>query len=161
MSASFVSVARLTITEIRTFFNPAHARRRITVDEKDRFLEIAARDRVIVFESDDEALSMEEKVKQPREVVDYEIDMRRYFRSIPEDFITQVDLEIDIQGDPDDLEIGPGSQPDWVPVGDPIHQAKIWVGGGRDGQTYKVTALVTTNRGRVEEVDFLILVEEQ
>lgn len=161
MSGAFSSAIGLVATQIRDFFNPAHAGRRIVVQEKDRAVEVIDKDRVIVFAGDDEALFMQEKVKQPREIVDYEIDMRRYFRSIPDDFIVDVQLEVDVQGDPDDLEIGPGDQPNWVPVGDPIHRAKVWTGGGRDGITYKVTALVTTNRGRVEEVDFLIIVEEQ
>ena len=150
---------------LRDFFPPSQAGRFIRVDPKDRDLPVQEKDRVIEFIGDDEVLNMEERVKQPAEVVDYTIDMRRWFASISGDFIPDtagsVELSVDIEGDAEDLEFGPGSLPNWVPVGDPAHMAKIWIGGGRDGVDYQVTAKVTTDRGRVEKVDFIIRVERQ
>lgn len=142
-------------------FGPSPRFRWITVQPKDRQVNVAPKDRVIVFQGDDRGLSMQEMIKQPAEVVDYLIDMERWFRSIFEDYITDVSVAVDITGDSDDLEVGPGSLAEWEPVGDPVHQAKVWLGGGRDGIEYKVTATVTTHQGRVEEVDFLVIIEEQ
>ena len=107
---------------------------------------------------------MAERTKQPREVVDFTVDMRDWHREIPaphSDFIEDVEIEIDIQGDPDDLVSGPGTQPVWQPVGSPPREAKCWFGGGRDGIEYKITALVTTDEGRVEEYQWRLLVEQQ
>lgn len=146
---------------VSDYFAPSPAFRLIYVDPKIRDLYVEPKDRVIFFAGDDRGLSMEERVKQPAEVVDYTLHMRDYFRDIFNDYITDVQVSIDITGDPDDLESGPDTQAIWAPVGDPAHQAKMWFGGGRDGETYQVTALVTTNAGRVEEVDFLVRVEEQ
>lgn len=161
MAGSFTVEVAMAAGGVRTFFKPGRAGRFIFVPPKQRDIPVPERDRVIIFAGDDLELSMQERVKQPREVVDYTIDMRRYFRSIFTDFITAVDVEIDVQGDADDLESGPGVQPTWAPVGDPVHQVKLWFGGGRDGVTYQVTAVVTTQLGRVEKVDFLIRVERQ
>lgn len=134
----------------------------IRVPERDRELFIPPKERTIRFTGDDRSLSMERFTKQPREIVDYALVMEDYFDPIYEDFIDDIQIvEISPTGDADDLESGPGNKPVWAGVGDPVHNAQIWIGGGRDGIEYKVTALVTTNVGRVEEVDFLVAVEEQ
>ena len=106
--------------------------------------------------------TMQVRVKQPREVVDYTADMRRWFSEIGElDEVTDVSVEIDVQGDPDDLVSGPGTLPVWAPVGSPANEVKAWFGGGRDGQEYKVTLLITTDAGRVEEFSFILQVQQQ
>jgi len=38
---------------------------------------------------------------------------------------------------------------------------KVWVEGGKDGATYKVTVTVSTGGGRVKETDFRIRVREK
>lgn len=134
--------------------------RLIRVDEPNRDILAEEKVREIEFIPDDEGLSMETKIKQPGETVDYTIDMRRWFRKIRTDFITQVAVTIAPTGDADDL-AKPSGKPDWQPVGDPVHRAQLWFEGGRNGITYHVTATVTTDDGRIEEVDFEVEVEEQ
>ena len=38
--------------------------------------------------------------------------------------------------------------------------AKVWLNGGTDGVTYKVTATMTTNAGRIKEKEFQLKVKE-
>jgi|SaaInlStandDraft_4_1057021.scaffolds.fasta_scaffold217779_2 hypothetical protein len=35
---------------------------------------------------------------------------------------------------------------------------KVWLSGGTDGTEYQITALMTTNAGRIKEVDFKLKV---
>ena len=155
------SAAKMAGFITNPFFS-APAGRIIDVIPKDRQLFVLPKNRVIEFAGDDRGLSMETRVKQPREVVDYDIDMREWFKLLPGDSLASVDLFIDIQSDADDLEAGPGVLPDTVLIGDTNPQiCKVWLGGGRDGVDYKVTAVLTTNGGRVEEVDFIVRVIEQ
>ena len=37
---------------------------------------------------------------------------------------------------------------------------KVWVSGGQDGQTYKISATLTTTEGRVKQGDIAIVVKE-
>lgn len=37
---------------------------------------------------------------------------------------------------------------------------KIWVAGGLNGSTYKITVTATTAEGRIKEVDFMIRVRD-
>jgi hypothetical protein len=39
--------------------------------------------------------------------------------------------------------------------------AKVWLSGGTNGATYKVTVTLTTNAGRVKEHDFQVKIKEQ
>jgi hypothetical protein len=39
--------------------------------------------------------------------------------------------------------------------------AKVWLSGGTDGNTYKLTATLTTNAGRIKEHDFNVKIKEQ
>lgn len=142
-------------------FLSAPAGRIIDVEPKDRELFVEPKDRAIVFFGDDEGYSMETRVKQPAEVVDYDVDMREWFKLLPGDSIASATVEIDQTDDPDDLEAGPGVQPETVLAGSSPKICKVWLGGGRDGVDYKVTVTLTTNGGRVEEVDFIVQVVEQ
>lgn len=96
------------------------------------------------------------KTKQPSEVVDYDIDMTDYFEEIPDDEILSAAVTVEPAG----LTLGPGTLPDWDKVGDPAWVLKIWVGDGVDGTKYKVTAVITTEDDRVEEVEFFVKVKE-
>jgi hypothetical protein len=97
--------------------------------------------------------------KQPREVVDYDLDMEDYFEDLTGDQVASVVVEIDTVTVPP-LEAGPGTHPEYALVGDPKHLVKIWLGGGLDGSKYKITALITTDLERVEEVEFNLKVKE-
>lgn len=96
--------------------------------------------------------------KQPREVTDYDIDSVEYFEGIDDEWDTVV-IEVDNVTVPP-LEIGPGALAEYELIGDPKHVVKIWIGGGLDGQKYKVTVLMTSLAGRVEEEEFFVKVKE-
>lgn len=86
--------------------------------------------------------------KQPTDQLDYDIDFSKW---LPEgDLITTVTAEVD----PADTEL--------VVLSAGVSEAdvKVWLGGGRDGSTYKVTVVVATTGGRIKEVDFKVRVRD-
>ena len=97
--------------------------------------------------------------KQPAEVVDYDINMLDYFDDLTGDEVDTVVITVDSVTVPP-LEIGPGTHPEYALVGDPKHVVKVWTGAGKDGEKYKITALITTFLERVEEVEFNLRVKE-
>jgi len=84
--------------------------------------------------------------KQPSEVLDYDIDASEW--------LTQGDNIIGISVAVDD----PGLSVNNTTVSD--DRIKIWLSGGSDGVTYKVTTKISTDDGRVKEVDFNVRVKE-
>lgn len=137
------------------------ARVTIRIPAREKAIRLPERVRTINYPGDDQEVQVDEFVKQPAEVVDFLLDMTDWFRSIRSDGIDSISVTISPTGTAGDLEAGPGLQPTWEPIGSPAHKARIWIGGGRDGIDYQVTALVTTDEGRVEEVDFLVIVENR
>lgn len=133
----------------------------IQVQPKDKTIIVSPKRKSIVFSGDDRSLQMvAEFEKQPTEIVDYDIDMRDWFQAAgPEDFIRNIEsLTIDPPGE---LAHGGPGVPFTVLIGDDKpQQAKVWLSGGVDGREYKVTALISTNIGRQEEIDFLVRVED-
>lgn len=123
---------------------------------RERILAVPARQRVVLFTADDRGIIVEKFEKQPSEVVDYDLDMTKYFAPLGGDEIESASVSVSPAG----LELGPGARGDILVFGDPRHLAKVWVGGGTDGETYTVTAMVTTQFGRVEEIDFQVRVKE-
>ncbi len=87
--------------------------------------------------------------KQPGDQLDYDLDFSDW---LPEtDSITTVTA---VSSVPAELEIVSAQ------VSPDSRQAKIWVAGGLDGQTYKVTATVATAESRIKELEFKIRVKE-
>ena len=125
-----------------------------------RIIEVRPKRRVISFAGDDRSLRMAgEFEKQPREVVDYDIDMREWFAVNRDgDFINRVE-EVIIDP-PGELALGSTGTPETLLLGDPPMKAKVWVSGGEDGGEYKVTVVIRTNIGRIEEIDFTVRVED-
>ena len=99
--------------------------------------------------------------KQPAEIRDYDVDMAGYFAVIPGDDIQSVDLSVTGSGASPELVLGPDALPAYQLVGDPPTRFKIWIGGGVSGSSYQVTARVTTEGGRVEEIDMKFKVKER
>lgn len=102
--------------------------------------------------------------KQPSEVLDYGIDLVKWFaKTSSEDFIIPDGLTVSVTGTgvAPDLEIGPGAQPTHSLLGSPARQLKVWVGGGVDGVDYKVTVKLVTDYGRELEVDFTVKVRDK
>lgn len=99
--------------------------------------------------------------KQPAERLAYDIDLTDWFQALsPTDYIQSARVTVPA------VTVGPGAasaldaslNPTFL--GTPATIAKVWIEGGVDGATYKVTLEVTTFEGRVKEVDFLIRVKE-
>lgn len=133
----------------------------IEVQPKNKTIIVPPKRKSIVFSGDDRSLQMvAEFEKQPREIVDYDIDMRDWFQAAgPEDFIRRIE-SLTIEPDGELVHGGPGVPFTVLIGGDQPQQAKVWLSGGVDGREYKVTALISTNIGRQEEIDFLVRIED-
>lgn len=96
--------------------------------------------------------------KQTREVFDYDTTMEDFFEGL-DDEIDSVTIEVDNISTPP-LVIGPGVHPDYEIIGDPGQTLKIWIGAGKDGEKYKITALITTVAERLAEHEFFIKIKD-
>lgn len=96
--------------------------------------------------------------KQPSEIKDYDIDSTDYFEGIDDEWASAAITFDNVTVPP--LEIGPGSLGDYDLIGTPAQVVKIWIGGGLDGERYKVTAVLTSTAGRVEEEEFFVKVKD-
>jgi hypothetical protein len=109
-------------------------------------------------------MSLDFAYKQPRDRLDYDVDFSEWFASMPGDDIEQVQVEIDGgTGQPNDLRLVETRPPTsfGVPTSEPHKFVKVWLEGGVDGTTYKVTVIIETEGGRVKEYDFNIRVRER
>ena len=84
--------------------------------------------------------------KQPVDVVDYDIDYSEWLTTGDNVQSTVVTVT------PEGLTV------DSVFVNDP--RVKIWVSGGTNGTTYKITATTTTADGRVKQDEFRVKVKD-
>lgn len=101
-------------------------------------------------------------LKQPREVIDYEVSFRNYFKKFVGDEINTVEVTVrDIEGGVAALVIGPDALPDYELPGTNPQYCKVWIGGGESLRTYIVSVLITTNAGRAKELDFKVKVVDQ
>lgn len=100
--------------------------------------------------------------KQPRDVLDYDIDMAEWFASIPGDDIERVEVSIssDTEAVPT-LVAGPLPHPVSVLIGAEPVRFKIWLGGGTDYMEYVVTCVVYTEQDRQKEVEFKVKVRNK
>lgn len=104
---------------------------------------------------------METFVKQPRDVLDYDVDMANWFGGIPTDEIETVVLTItcDSEEEPT-LLAGPLVHPPVVLIGASPVRFKVWLGGGTAYADYIVTCLVSTEQDRQKEVEFRVKVRD-
>jgi|AntDeeMinimDraft_5_1070356.scaffolds.fasta_scaffold23581_2 hypothetical protein len=84
-------------------------------------------------------------VKQPRDHLDYDIDLSDWLEKSDE--IEAVDVTA-----PDGISL---DQISVLPT-----RIKLWISGGTSGQTYKFSPLIHTE-SRSKEVDFIIVVAEE
>jgi hypothetical protein len=84
-------------------------------------------------------------VKQPRDHLDYDIDLSDWLEKSDE--IEAVDVTA-----PDGINL---DQISVLPT-----RIKLWISGGTSGQTYKFSPLIHTE-SRSKEVDFIIVVAEE
>lgn len=100
--------------------------------------------------------------KQPAEILDFDIDYSEFFDALGGDTISGMPtaaVTAASSGVVADLTLGPGSLPEVDLVSNQI--AKVWVGAGISGATYKVTVTMTSAGGRVKEADVTVRVREQ
>ncbi|MGL4297338.1 MAG: hypothetical protein ACRCTG_16640 [Aestuariivirga sp.] len=84
------------------------------------------------------------QTKQPADHLDYDISFEDW---LPEDdFVQAATSSVDVAGltITDTLVMSP--------------LVKVWLSGGVDGSTYKITVTATTNQGRVKETEFKLRV---
>ena len=94
---------------------------------------------------------LEKYEQQPNERLDYDIDFASLFLSALGD-TAPGPAGVEVFAEPtgitvDDFELNQG-------------KVKIWLTGGTNGVTYKITARVTTAQGRVKEAEIAVKVKE-
>ena len=100
--------------------------------------------------------------KQPRDVLDYDVDMREWFESIPGDDIESVEVLITSASElVPTLIAGPSHHPALVLMGSEPNRFKLWLGGGTEYVDYTVTCIVTTEQDRKKEVEFKVKVRDK
>lgn len=85
-------------------------------------------------------------LKQPVEVKDYDVDYSQWLTT--GDNVQSATISV----------TPTGLQVDSVVINDP--RVKIWLSGGTDGVSYKVTVTTTTADGRVKQDEFKLKVKE-
>lgn len=85
-------------------------------------------------------------IKQPDDELDYSIDLSNWMPD--NDKATSASVSVDS-----------GITHTSTTVED--KNIKVWLKGGKDGNTYKVSVEIDTNGGRVKEVDFQVKVRER
>lgn len=88
-------------------------------------------------------------IKQPADNLDYDIDFGRW---LPQDDII-IGVQATVTPNEDD-----GVQAHSARISSP--DVKVWLRGGKDGETYKVSVVVNTLGGRVKETDFKVRVRD-
>lgn len=105
---------------------------------------------------------MEVFIKQPNEVLDYDVDMEAWFSSIPLDDIESVDIRVTcLAEEQPTLVVGPGIHPEYVVMGASPKRFKVWLGGGTNFRDYIVTCVVHTEQDRTKELEFKIKVRDK
>lgn len=101
-------------------------------------------------------------IKQPNEVLDYDVDMSAWFSDIKDDDIETVTITVSSLMEPEPtLQIGPGIHPEYVAMGVNPTRFKVWIGGGTDRVEYIVTCVVLTEQDRTKEIEFKIKVRNK
>lgn len=85
--------------------------------------------------------------KQPVEVLDYDIDCSDWL--VSDDVVASATATV--TG-------GAGLVVDSVFVASP--RIKVWLSGGTNGLSYKITVTITTDDGRIKQVEFRVRVKD-
>ena len=105
---------------------------------------------------------METFIKQPSEVLDYDVDLSAWFAGIPGDDIEVVDIRINCPAEEvPTLIAGPSPHRAYVLMGANPVRFKVWLGGGTNFMDYTVTCVISTEQDRVKEVEFKIKVRDK
>lgn len=101
-------------------------------------------------------------IKQPSEVLDYDVDMSDWFSPIPGDDIDSVVITVtSLMEDVPTLVVGPLPHTPYTLIGANPTVFKLWLGGGTEYVDYIVTCVVTTEQDRKKEVEFKIKVRDK
>ena len=92
-------------------------------------------------------MSIDRFYKQPSELLDYDIVMS--------DFLPASDNILSVA-----KTATAGITLGTTAINTTTKTVKQWISGGTTGNSYKVTVTITTNEGRIKEVDFYINVKE-
>lgn len=84
--------------------------------------------------------------KQPVEVLDYDIDCSDWI--VSDDAVVSATATVD----------GTGLVINSVSVSSP--RIKVWLSAGTNGSSYKVTVTITTDDGRIKQVEFRVRVKD-
>lgn len=84
--------------------------------------------------------------KQPVEVLDYDIDCSDWI--VSDDAVASATATVD----------GTGLVIDSVLVSSP--RIKVWLSAGTNGSSYKITVTITTDDGRIKQVEFRVRVKD-
>ena len=105
---------------------------------------------------------MDTFVKQPNDVLDYDVEMTNWFAGIEGDDIESVDISISCLAEEiPTLIAGPVPHRDYVLMGAQPVRFKVWLSGGTPYMDYKVTCVIRTEQDRVKEVEFKIKVRDR
>lgn len=100
---------------------------------------------------------LEKYVKQPAETLDYDIDFS--------EFLSDGDAIVTTGTPPVPSPLSVSVTPSGLTIGSTFvisdNVVKQWLSGGVDGVRYKVTLTVTTNAGRVKQVEFVVKVKDE
>lgn len=84
--------------------------------------------------------------KQPADVQDFDVDFTQYLTDLSDTGVSHIaTVETGITLDRSTLAAG---------------VVKVWLSGGTDGWSYKVTATLTTTGGRVKQAEITVRVKE-
>ena len=98
-------------------------------------------------------------LKQPNDVLDYDVDLTDWFSSLPGDDIDSVEITVSsVMEEVPSLVVGPVPHKPYVLLGNNPHAFKLWLGGGTHYADYIVTCVIRTEQDRVKEIDFKIKV---
>lgn len=99
-------------------------------------------------------------IKQPSEILDYDVDMSKWFESLKTDYIKSVSISAKALRGDSNITLGSEDNPPFTLIGDVPTSFKIWIAGGIHGMDYQVTSYVITNEGRHKEIEFRIRVKD-
>jgi len=92
-------------------------------------------------------MSLETRFKQSADVLDFPVRFEKFLTE--DDTITTIEASLDIEGEL---------------VIDAVQNASptviVWLSGGLDGRSYKVTIKVGTSAGRVKETEFRLRIKD-
>lgn len=119
--------------------------------------------RTVFVRSDASTTRMRTFRKQPAEVLPYDVDFAEWLTLGDDIESAQVHVDSAINGEPSDLTIGDVVLLIQNPEATHMIAAtrlKVWLSGGLNGATYKITVRADTEGGRRKEVDFRLNVRE-